>query len=85
MHDPEDLEGTPPGADGRLSRRTLLRLGLLSLAATTSARSAGAQAAKPGAEVVLTLDADAQKSAIEVLEQEYGAAVAIDCRTGDIL
>ena len=45
----------------------------------------GSQAATPGAEVVLTLDADAQNRAIEVFEQESGAAVAIDCRTGDIL
>jgi peptide/nickel transport system substrate-binding protein len=56
MRDPKDVEATPPGPDGQLSRRTLLRLGLLSLAATTPAPSAGAQAAKPGAHLVGKLE-----------------------------
>lgn len=45
----------------------------------------GSSAATPGDEVVLTLDADAQNRALEVFEEESGAAVAMDCRTGDIL
>ncbi|WP_282007980.1 penicillin-binding protein 2 [Brevundimonas aveniformis] len=45
----------------------------------------GSRAATPGAEVVLTLDADAQNRALEVFEEESGAVVAMDCRTGDIL
>src|SRR5262245_6552164 len=51
MRDPEDVEGMPPGLDGELSRRTLLRLGLLSLAAT-----AGAQPAKLGAHLIGKLE-----------------------------
>ncbi|MHB8283968.1 MAG: penicillin-binding protein 2 [Caulobacteraceae bacterium] len=39
----------------------------------------------PGAEIVLTLDSDIQKRALEVMGTESGAAVMIDCRTGDIL
>lgn len=45
----------------------------------------GSQAPVPGEEVVLTLDADAQNLALEVFGEDSGAAVAIDCRTGDIL
>lgn len=45
----------------------------------------GSQAAVPGQKVMLTLDADAQNRALEVFEEESGAAVAMDCRTGDIL
>jgi penicillin-binding protein 2 len=41
--------------------------------------------AVPGKEVVLTLDADIQNRALEVFGQESGAAVMMDCRTGDIL
>ncbi len=39
----------------------------------------------PGAEVVLTLDADVQNRALEVFGAESGAAVMMDIRTGDIL
>ncbi|HET9161665.1 MAG TPA: penicillin-binding protein 2, partial [Caulobacteraceae bacterium] len=39
----------------------------------------------PGKEVDLTLDADIQNRALEVFGQESGAAVMMDCRTGDIL
>jgi len=39
----------------------------------------------PGDEVVLTLDADIQNRALEVFGEESGAAVMMDCRTGDIL
>ena len=39
----------------------------------------------PGKEVVLTLDADIQNRALEVFGEESGAAVMMDCRTGDIL
>ncbi|HYE42095.1 MAG TPA: penicillin-binding protein 2, partial [Caulobacteraceae bacterium] len=39
----------------------------------------------PGAEVVLTLDADVQNRALEVFGEEAGAAVVMDCRNGDIL
>ena len=45
----------------------------------------GSQPPTPGDEVVLTLDADAQNRALEVFGEDSGAAVAIDCRTGDIL
>jgi penicillin-binding protein 2 len=38
-----------------------------------------------GKEVVLTLDADVQNRAMEVFGEESGAAVLMDCRTGDIL
>jgi penicillin-binding protein 2 len=39
----------------------------------------------PGEEVVLTLDADVQNRALEVFGAESGAAVMMDCRSGDIL
>jgi penicillin-binding protein 2 len=39
----------------------------------------------PGAEVILTLDADIQNRALEVFGEESGAAVVMDCRTGDLL
>jgi len=39
----------------------------------------------PGQDVVLTLDADIQNRALEVFGEESGAAVMMDCRTGDIL
>ena len=39
----------------------------------------------PGAEVVLTLDADIQNRALEVFGEESGAAVMMDCRSGDVL
>jgi penicillin-binding protein 2 len=39
----------------------------------------------PGAEVVLTLDADIQNRALEVFGAESGAAVMMDIRNGDIL
>ncbi|MEI9889554.1 MAG: penicillin-binding protein 2 [Caulobacteraceae bacterium] len=38
-----------------------------------------------GSDVVLTLDADIQNRALEVFGEESGAAVMMDCRTGDIL
>jgi penicillin-binding protein 2 len=38
-----------------------------------------------GKDVVLTLDADIQNRALEVFGEESGAAVMMDCRTGDIL
>ena len=46
---------------------------------------AGTVEPKPGKDVVLTLDADAQQRAIEVFGYESGAAVAMDIRNGDIL
>lgn len=45
----------------------------------------GSRPSGPGDEVVLTLDADAQNRALEVFGEDSGAAVAVDCRTGDIL
>jgi penicillin-binding protein 2 len=39
----------------------------------------------PGKDVVLTLDADIQNRALEVFGAESGAAVMMDCRTGDVL
>jgi penicillin-binding protein 2 len=41
--------------------------------------------ATPGKEIQLTLDLDVQLRAEEVFGVESGAAVAMDCRTGDIL
>jgi penicillin-binding protein 2 len=41
--------------------------------------------ATPGEEVVLSLDADIQNRALEVFGQESGAAVMMDCRSGDLL
>ncbi len=46
---------------------------------------AGDLPATPGKDVVLTLDADIQNRAMEVFGEESGAAVVMDCRTGDIL
>ena len=42
-------------------------------------------AAVPGATIKLTLDADVQQRALEVFGGESGAAVMMDCRSGDIL
>ncbi|HYD46537.1 MAG TPA: penicillin-binding protein 2 [Phenylobacterium sp.] len=39
----------------------------------------------PGAEVQLTLDADIQNRALEMMGEESGAIVVMDCRNGDIL
>ncbi|HEX8233430.1 MAG TPA: penicillin-binding protein 2 [Caulobacteraceae bacterium] len=39
----------------------------------------------PGKDVVLTLDADIQNRALEVFGDQSGAAVMMDCHTGDIL
>ena len=39
----------------------------------------------PGAPIRLTLDADIQNRALEVFGEESGAAVMMDCRSGDIL
>jgi penicillin-binding protein 2 len=39
----------------------------------------------PGKEIHLTLDADIQNRALEVMDEESGAIVMIDCRTGDVL
>ena len=41
--------------------------------------------ATPGADVVLTLDADVQNRALEVFGEESGAAVMMDVRTGDVI
>jgi penicillin-binding protein 2 len=45
----------------------------------------GDLAAVPGKEIRLTLDADIQLRAEQVFGEESGAAVMMDCRTGDIL
>jgi penicillin-binding protein 2 len=42
-------------------------------------------AAIPGKEVVLSLDADVQNRALEVFKDQSGAAVMMDCRSGDVL
>ncbi len=39
----------------------------------------------PGQQIQLTLDADIQNRALEVFGEEAGAAVMMDCRTGDVL
>ena len=46
---------------------------------------AGNIASTPGAPIRLTLDADIQNRALEVFGEESGAAVMMDCRSGDIL
>ena len=46
---------------------------------------AGDIAATAGKEVRLTLDADIQNRALEVMGEESGAIVMVDCRTGDLL
>ncbi len=45
----------------------------------------GSRSATPGAEVVLTLDADVQNRALEVLGDESGSCVVMDVRNGDVL
>ncbi|MFC5343314.1 penicillin-binding protein 2 [Brevundimonas staleyi] len=45
----------------------------------------GSRPAVPGAEVILTLDADIQNRALEVFGEEAGSCVVMDVRTGDIL
>ena len=45
----------------------------------------GDRAPIQGKTVQLTLDADIQNRAIEVFGEDSGAAVMMDCRTGDIL
>ncbi len=47
--------------------------------------AAGDVAAAAGATIRLTLDADIQNRAIEVFGEDSGAAVMLDCRSGDIL
>ncbi len=47
--------------------------------------SKGDIAPTPGQEVMLSLDADVQNRALEVFGEESGAAVMMDCRTGDVL
>jgi penicillin-binding protein 2 len=39
----------------------------------------------PGKDIVLSLDADIQNRALEVFGEDSGAAVVMDCRTGDVL
>ena len=46
---------------------------------------AGDKTPTAGKTVVLTIDADIQNRALEVFGEESGAAVMMDCRTGDIL
>lgn len=46
---------------------------------------AGDLASTPGEPLKLTLDADVQNRALEVFGSESGAAVMMDCRTGDVL
>ena len=41
--------------------------------------------ALPGKEIRLTLDADIQNRALEVMGEESGAIVMLDCQTGDLL
>lgn len=46
---------------------------------------AGDIAPTPGKEIRLTLDADVQNRALEVMGEESGAIVMMDCRSGDLL
>jgi penicillin-binding protein 2 len=45
----------------------------------------GDVASVPGSNLKLTLDADIQNRAVEVFGDDSGAAVMMDCRTGDVL
>jgi penicillin-binding protein 2 len=45
----------------------------------------GSRPAVPGKDIVLTLDADIQKRALEVFGEEAGGCVVMDVRNGDIL
>jgi penicillin-binding protein 2 len=47
--------------------------------------SAGDLPATPGEALKLSLDADIQNRALEVFGEDSGAAVMMDCRTGDVL
>ena len=47
--------------------------------------SGGDISADPGKEIRLSLDADIQNRALEVMGNESGAVVMMDCRTGDLL
>ncbi|MES2343596.1 MAG: penicillin-binding protein 2 [Pseudomonadota bacterium] len=47
--------------------------------------SGGDIPATPGKEIQLSLDADIQTRALEVMGDESGAVVMLDCRTGDVL
>ena len=47
--------------------------------------AAGDIPATPGKEIQLSLDADIQARALEVMGDESGAVVMLDCRTGDVL
>ena len=47
--------------------------------------SGGDIPATPGSEIQLSLDADIQTRALEVMGDESGAVVMLDCRTGDVL
>jgi penicillin-binding protein 2 len=47
--------------------------------------SGGDIPAIPGKQIQLSLDADIQTRALEVFGEESGAAVMMDCRTGDVL
>ena len=46
---------------------------------------AGDIAATPGAPIQLTLDADIQNRGLEIFGEDSGAAVMMDCRSGDVL
>ncbi len=50
-----------------------------------SSEPVAASPAEPGAEIQLTLDADVQNRALEAFGADSGAAVMMDCRSGDVL
>lgn len=50
-----------------------------------SEHSGGVRPPKPGAGIVLTLDYELQKAAMEAFREEAGAAIVIDIENGDVL
>jgi penicillin-binding protein 2 len=71
----KDLRGVPGGQKVEVDSRGRV----------VSVDSEGDVAAVPGSDVVLTIDADVQNRALEVFGKDSGAAVVMNCKTGDIL
>lgn len=70
-----DLRGTPGGQSVEVDAK----------GRPIRVNTEGSVEPKPGKDVVLTLDADAQMRAIEMFGPESGAAVVMDTRNGDLL
>ena len=80
MSDPEDTEHAP-GEHSGLSRRTMLRLGMLAISATQlPAIPAGAQAPKPGAHLIGKLALAAAEYARREGFAQDGYRIVMNCR-----